>query len=182
MTYTRVSGSPVLTSSAACSASRSKSATRSSSSVKIRIRPYGRAGVAADDPPALTCGPDSAPARSASSRRPPTSRRPPESRRPPRSGTPSRSRGAPSSRGAPIGRVACAPGRRSSAEGSPDRSPPCGSCHSGIPGCGPEFARLTWSRPWAERTAGPAPGTSPVPRGPPGPGGPPVPGAPARSP
>src|ERR1035437_6952686 len=47
MTYTRVSGSAVLTSSAACSASRSTSATRTSSTVKIKIRPYGLAGGAA---------------------------------------------------------------------------------------------------------------------------------------
>src|SRR5689334_4870741 len=61
MTYTRVSGSPVLTYSAASSASRSKSVTRSSSSVKIRIRPYGRVAAPADDParPAAPARPDS---------------------------------------------------------------------------------------------------------------------------
>src|SRR5438045_9282130 len=57
MTYTRVSGSPVLTYSAVSSASRSKSATLSSSRVKMRIRPYGRAAAAAGEPAADPVGP-----------------------------------------------------------------------------------------------------------------------------
>src|SRR6476646_4658580 len=71
MTYTRVSGSPVLTYSAASSASRSKSVTRSSSNVKIRIRPYGRVAAPAGDPAR-----PAAPAKAAAPAKPPAPARP----------------------------------------------------------------------------------------------------------
>src|SRR5690349_3168737 len=131
MTYTRVSGSPVLTYSAASSASRSKSVTLSSSSVKIRIRPYGRVAAPADDParPAAPAKP-AAPAR-------------PDSVIPasdPGSGT------------------GCVPGHSSAAGSRDPPGPDPRYGRSGGRGCGPW--RLPRSPPGTPRPAG-VPGKSP---------------------